>query len=78
MSQHEHKELEKSSRPGWVILPEDHLPKPTYWPAAFGLGITLFFWSFVTSWVVFVIGVILMTISMTGWIRAIIDEKRQH
>lgn len=78
MSHNEHTELEKSSRPGWVILPEEHLPKPTYWPATFGLGITFFFWSFVTSWVIFVVGVILMIISMAGWIQEIIDERKQH
>ena len=81
MENHESQETQApqpGSRPGWRKLPPQHLPKPTYMPAMFALGVTLFFWGFITSWVIFVAGVILLAVSLGGWIWDIKDERKHH
>lgn len=60
---------------GWTPLPLDHLPSPTFWPAGLALGITFLFWSLITSWVVFVVGLIVFTGSLAGWIADIRHER---
>ncbi len=62
--------------PDWTRLPEEHLPAPTFWPAGFGLGITLIFWGLISSWVVFAVGLILFVGSLAGWITEIHHERR--
>lgn len=64
--------------PGWTRLPLDHLPTPTFWPAGLALGITFLFWSLITSWVVFVVGLALFAVSLGGWIRDINHEREHH
>jgi cytochrome c oxidase subunit 1 len=55
-----------------------HLPPPTFWPAGLALGITLIFWSLITSWVVFVMGAWLFVLSIVGWVRDIRHERKTH
>jgi len=56
----------------------DHLPPPTFWPAGLALGVTLIFWSLITSWVVLVMGGWLFIISLAGWVRDIRHERKTH
>jgi hypothetical protein len=46
-----------------------HLPEPSYLPAALALGITIAIVGVVFSWVVVVLGAIVVVISLTRWIR---------
>jgi hypothetical protein len=62
--------------PGWTQLPVEHLPEPTFWPAAFGLGITFVFWGLISSWVVFVVGLIAFAGALAGWIADIRHERK--
>jgi hypothetical protein len=61
---------------GWTRLPAEHLPVPTFWPAGFAFGIMLFFWGFVSSWVIFAAGLGLLAVSLYGWIAHIRHERK--
>jgi hypothetical protein len=59
---------------GWVPLPAEHLPSPTYWPAGLAAAIAFLFWGIIASWVVLAAGAALFSVSLAGWIRAILHE----
>ncbi len=61
--------------PDWEPVVAGHLPEPTFWPAGLGLAITFLFWGLITSWVVFVVGLLLFICSLVGWI---IDIRRER
>jgi hypothetical protein len=48
---------------------EIHLPDPSYLPVALAFGITVAIIGVVFSWVVVVLGAIVVLISLTRWIR---------
>jgi|GEM_PF-3874578 len=50
------------------------LPRPTYWPAALAFGITLFAWGFITSLLISIIGVMMIFVSIGGWIGELLHE----
>ena len=76
-SSHENHVAEQpATRPGWTLMPLEHLPLPTYWPAGLAFGITLIFWSFITSWVILVAGLIVFVASLFGWIQDIRHERK--
>lgn len=60
---------------GWEVLPEEHLPRPNYFPAGLAMGTTFFFWGFVTSWVIIAVGLGLFIASLAGWITEIRRER---
>ncbi len=62
----------------WTHLPLEHLPNATYWPAALALGVTLLFWGTVTSWVILLVGVLVLIASLLGWINDIRHERKTH
>jgi hypothetical protein len=64
--------------PNWEQLPEEHLPRPTYFPSGLAMGIAFLFWGLITSWVTFVIGVALFTASLAGWITEIRYERKRR
>jgi hypothetical protein len=59
---------------GWVPLPAEHLPSPTYWPAGLAAAITFLFWGLIASWVVLAAGAVLFAVSLAGWIREMLHE----
>ncbi|WP_348268590.1 hypothetical protein P8936_05045 [Edaphobacter paludis] len=54
-----------------------HLPTPTSWPIVLSLGITLLLAGLVTSWVISVLGVVLIVPSTIGWFRQVLPHE-QH
>jgi hypothetical protein len=42
--------------------------RPTFYPAALALGITFTLGGFITSWLMFGVGVVLFAVSLAGWI----------
>ena len=52
-----------------------HLPAPTMWPFLMALGITLIFFSFVTSVWVMWLGIVLAVIPAIGWFRAVLPHE---
>jgi hypothetical protein len=63
-----------SPRLGWVLIPPEKMPEPTFWPAALALGTVLLLWGLVTSFVVGVVGFILLVFSIAGWLREMRHE----
>jgi hypothetical protein len=61
-------------RPGWNKPKPDLIPRPTAWPAALALGVTLLAWGLITSPVVLGVGVALFAVSLAGWIGEIRHE----
>lgn len=57
----------------WYV-PHVHVPSPTYWPMVLALGVTVFFWGFMTMLLVNVIGLALIVISLIGWIGEVRHE----
>lgn len=55
-------------------LPEV-LPRPTYSPAIFGLGMSLVFFGLVTSWVVSLAGLLLCFVGGADWIGELRNER---
>ena len=59
--------------PGWSRPKPDHVPRPTYWPAVMGLGVTCLFWGVVTTYVISAVGLVLFVIALAGWIGELND-----
>jgi len=66
------------AHPNWEVLPAEHLPRPTYFPAGLAMGIAFLFWGLITSWVTFVVGLALFSASLAGWITEIRSERKHH
>lgn len=52
-----------------------NLPTPTSWPIVLSLGITLLLSGLVTSWVISLLGVVLMFLSTVGWFRQVLPHE---
>jgi hypothetical protein len=63
-----------SLRPGWTTVPPEKMPEPTFWPAALALGTVLLLWGIVTSFVVGMVGFILLVFSIAGWLQEMRHE----
>ena len=61
---------------GWTPLPAEHLPLPTFWPAALALSITFIFWGLIASWVILIVGIGVFAGSLGGWIRDLRYERK--
>jgi hypothetical protein len=70
--------LPQTVHAGWKPLPHEHLPRPTYFPAGLAMGTTFLFWSLITSWVIFLVGLGLFTAALAGWLTEIRYERRQR
>jgi hypothetical protein len=64
-------------RSGWNTPRPEVIPRPTAWPPAMALGVTLFGWGFVTSPVLLAVGAALFVLALVGWIAEIRHERRQ-
>jgi hypothetical protein len=61
----------------WNVPRPERIPRPTSWPAAMALGITLFAWGLITSPVVLGLGLTLFLLSLGGWIGEMRHDHRQ-
>jgi hypothetical protein len=55
-------------RADWGIPRPATIPAPTYFPAATAFGATFFLWGLITSPVVLVAGLVVLVVSIVGWI----------
>ena len=62
-------------RPGWHAVEHEALPQPTYWPAVMAFGITLLFWGLVTSYLILVVGLIVLAVALAGWIGDLLHAE---
>ncbi len=63
------------SKDDWIVLNEE-LPKPTYWPVTMAVAMTLIAFGIVNALLIIIIGIILLIISLVGWIGDVRDEAR--
>jgi hypothetical protein len=63
-----------SLRPGWTLVPPEKMPEPSFWPAGLALGTVLLLWGLVTSFVVAVVGLLLLVFSIAGWLQEMRHE----
>src|SRR3981189_2603120 len=71
-------QLSDAGPPGWQVLPTEPLPRPTYFPAGLAMGATFIFWGLITTWVVWLVGVVLFIAALAGWITEIRHEYKSH
>ncbi len=46
----------------------EKLPKATFWPIFLAFSVIFFFWGFITSFIITLVGLSLIGISIFGWI----------
>ena len=63
---------------GWQRLPDEPLPRPTYFPAGVAMGTAFMFWGLISNWVVLLVGVALFTAALAGWITEIRHGHKSH
>ena len=64
--------------PGWQVLPEEPLPRPTYFPAGLAMGVAFLSWGLITSWVILLVGLVLFSAALAGWITEIRHGYKSH
>jgi hypothetical protein len=52
----------------------EELPEPTYWPFYLAMGISFLAWGLLTMWEFSLLGLILIIISLVGWINILRHE----
>ena len=62
----------------YVKAKPEILPKPTYLPFAFAFSLLLLGWGLLVTWIIFVAGLIGMSISLYGWIKELLHEQRDE
>jgi hypothetical protein len=62
--------MSKRPKPGpdWNPARPEHIPPPTFAPAAAAFGITFFFWGLVTSPVLWIVGLAVFVVALVAWI----------
>lgn len=53
-----------------------NLPEPTYWPFFLAFGITFLLWGILSSWLISVIGMIVLIIALGGWMSDLYHELK--
>lgn len=66
--QKENQQIEK------VKAKPENLPKPTYWPFFLALGLMFAGWGLLSTWLFSMIGLIVIIISLYGWINILRHE----
>jgi hypothetical protein len=61
-------------RDGWNAPRPVNIPRSTAWPLGTASGITLFAWGFVSSPVLLIVGIVLLAVSLYGWIGEIRND----
>ena len=54
------------------------LPEPTYWPVTLALASTMLLWGILTTWIISGAGLALFIVSLSGWIRDMLQERRKE
>jgi hypothetical protein len=62
-------------RDGWSTPAPHCLPRPTWWPAATALGVTLTFWGLVASLFILGVGLSVTLAALAGWVGELRRER---
>jgi hypothetical protein len=63
-----HDGTDSADRADWSEARPPTIPRPTYCPAAMAFGVTFLLWGMITSPVVVGAGVLVVVVSLAGWI----------
>ena len=74
----EEKERIIQDRPNWKPTRPQKLPRPTYWPFFLAMGVAFLAWGLLANWIISVVGVVVMIISLAGWIAELRHERREN
>ena len=69
--------MENEQKEYTKALPET-MPAPTYWPFVLAVSLLFVGWGLLTVWVMTLAGVIGMVIALSGWIKDLLYEQRNH
>lgn len=71
--------VETSDQPQaeWNAPKPDYLPRPTYWPFGLALAVVLLGWGLISSALIFAGGIVLLLISLGGWIGELRHESEE-
>jgi len=59
--------------------PDFHLPSPSYWPILLAFGMTLLAIGVVSTFIISIVGVIVMLVAIAGWtLENRAEEKEGH
>ena len=61
--------------PEWIPVSTEHMPQPGYWPAMLALGMVFTLWGLVTTWMISVVGALLIGVAVFGWIGVISHDE---
>lgn len=53
------------------------LPKPTYMPFVLAISVLFLAWGLLSTWIISVAGAVGIFISIYGWIKAMLYERRE-
>jgi hypothetical protein len=59
----------------WSAARPEVIPRPTAWPAGMAFGTTFLMWGLVTSIVLIVVGLVVVVVSLIGWIGEMRHEQ---
>lgn len=65
-------------RANWEEARPQTLPKTTYWPFGFAMGVAFLFWGILTSWIISAAGLLIMIVALAGWITELRHEQRDE
>ncbi len=67
--------IEEQNKSAANAKPEK-IPQPTYWPLMTAVSLLFLSWGLLTTWIICVAGAIGFFISLAGWIKDLIYERR--
>jgi hypothetical protein len=73
MDEEKIKEIEKEYQM-YPAVPE-RIPASTFWPLTLAIGVMFCFWGILTSWIISVIGFVILIFSAGGWITDLNHEN---
>jgi len=56
----------------------ERLPSPSYWPFFTAVGFTFLLWGMVAGWMLCAAGILIITVSLRGWINNLRDETKRN
>jgi hypothetical protein len=65
-------------REGWIALPDEPPPRPTYWPGVMAVGIMTLLWGLIVSAILAGAGAIVFAVAAGGWIKELLHAGRNH
>jgi hypothetical protein len=65
-----------SASAAWITPRPQIIPRPTYSPAVMALAIVCLLWGLLTSYLISLLGAVLLAVSLAGWIGELRHERQ--